>query len=291
LWQIAFLGNDDGSRFRRALAAAGELALTGGEPGVESIQESTQWDRALADDRVAAAVVAVPLAERSYWIGRALDRGKHVLAELPTAPSARETLALARRSGNSDRHLVIAGDLACSSVGAELLERGAPERIGPPVYVRLRLEVPRSALDGSAQGVLNLYGIGLMRLAALACGPLDTVYARARALCTNRPSEDLAVAQLRFVNGAEGLIEVSALGDRALGSATLIGTEGICALNFDPHPVGALADGFADLRHVLDGGAPRCGWRELAHCALHAEWILQAARRNAETARADVILS
>lgn len=287
MWQVALLGIDDNSRYRDALGAAGDLVVAGGQ----SRPESAEWEQALADCAVAAVVVAVPLAERPYWIDRALDLGKHVLAELPVAPSSREALALARRVGESGRHLVIAGDLAGSAVGEELMQRGAPERIGAPVYVRLGLEVPRSALAGRSEGVLTLYGSGLVRLATDACGPLDTVYARARALCANRPTEDLAVAQFRFVNGAEGLLEVSALGDRTMGTVYLSGTDGTCALSFQPRPEGDLASACHDLRHVLEGGAPRCGARELAQSAVLVEWVQQAARRDAEIARADVILT
>jgi len=287
VWQVALLGSDDNSIYREALGAAGELSVAGGEDRTEA----AQWERALADGRVAAAAVAVPLAERAYWIARALDQGKHVLAELPAAPSAREALALARRARDSGRHLIIAGDLAGSPVGEELMQRGASCRIGAPVYVRLGLEVPRVALEGRAEGVLTLYGTGLVRLATQACGRLDAVYARARALCTNRPSEDVVVAQFRFVNGAEGLLEASALGDRAVGSVHLSGTDGTCSLSFQPCPEGGLASACRDLLHVLGGGEPRCGARELAQSALLVEWIQQAARRDAETARSDVILT
>ena len=220
-----------------------------------------------------------------------MERGKHAVTCLPVAPSARASLDLARQAWESGRHLVIDGDLACSAAARDLVRDVEGGVIGAPVYLRLRLEAPRAAVRDSPEGVLAMFGIRLVRLTTLLCGRLDTVYARARALCANRPTEDLAVAQLSFANGAEGLIEISAVDDRAAGTIAVVGTEGTRTMPLEPD-LGMDADAScADLRRALEGQTPNCGSLQLRRAAVLVEWISQAARRNAETARADVIIN
>ncbi|MFC1526718.1 Gfo/Idh/MocA family protein [Candidatus Latescibacterota bacterium] len=244
----------------------------------------------LGDSQIAALAVCTPLPERAYWIQAALRAGKHVLVELPAVMSRRQAREVSGAARDSGCQVVASGDAMDSEMGVEA-RAALSEGGGVPLYCRLRVEVPRGILAGRREGVLTLFGTPYLRLLTDGFGPLDSIYARSRSLCLNRPSADLAVAQLRFANGVEGLLEVNGLGDRSRVEFETHTTTGAILRSARPRELAAnaLRQAYGSLRVLLEEGtAAPSNQSTLERIQFIVDWIEQSARLDAEVYRKDV---
>ncbi|MFH1571165.1 MAG: Gfo/Idh/MocA family oxidoreductase [Gemmatimonadota bacterium] len=241
-----------------------------------------------------AVAICTPVSERCHWVRRTLASGRSAVVELPLSGAAREVLDLAEVAARSLGALVLAGDIASGETGAAAVAAVQAGDLGTPLYARLGVATPRSWVARHRDGVLAQPGSRYLRILTAACGPVDSVYARTRALATNRPAEDLAVAQIRFTNGIEGLLEVGGVSEASSASFTILGTTGERTWPL-PSPTESsvdLARAYADLAAVSAGAdRPQSGAAELSEIALLTEWIAQSARRDTELWRRDVDLS
>jgi len=226
-----------------------------------------------------------------HWARRAAEAGKPALCELPLVSSTAQARELEATCGSSNTPLAMVTDDTGHELARSVREALGPGGIGAPLYFDLHVGVPRAWIAGAREGVLLLHGYPYARLLTAVLGPLDTVLARTHSLRRNRPTEDIAVAMMRFVNGIEGVLHVDGLGEHPQVRMTVRGTGGSACLR---HEIGMglqrdLRCSYDDLANLLSGSAgPSHGVGELRHTMYTLDWIRQSARQNAELHRGDV---
>ena len=278
-----------------AIEAVSTLRLVArADEGDAAASELAAPEGILADPRVAAVAVITPAADREYWVRRATDQGKCVLCELPVVSTANAAVKLRNHCRES-------------GVVVLLINRFSPEperrfrelvtgtRVGPIVFVEFDLFVPRDWLRPGQQGVVLEYGAPFLPLIQDCLGPIDTIYARTRSLVTNRPQEDVAVAQLRFKNGVEGILQINGLSTEASLRAAVYGASGSAAFEMDlrENDASALQPSYAELARLTStptdpGDRAADSAVTLVESLFIVDWIHQSARHDTEVHRREV---
>ena len=281
-----------------AIEAVPALELVAREGDAIALSEAAVRE-VLDDPRVNAVAVATRPADREYWVRRAADAGRHVLCELPVVNNA----AAATKLRNHCRDLGVALCLASrASPEPERSLRGLATDgdLGALVFVELSIFVPRAWLAVGQQGVVLEYGAPLVSVMQDCLGPIDTITARTRSLVTNRPQEDVAVVQLRFRNGIEGVLQVNGLGTEACVRAAVYGGAGSRAMEAVLRETDAIAlqrayEELAGLATTRPESGPAAGLPSSATAMVDGlfivDWIHQSARHDTEVMRRDVRLS
>lgn len=243
----------------------------------------------LADPAVRGVVICTPLAERAHWIGQAAAAGKHILCESPPAATFQRLGQLADRCRGAGVELAATAEVLVSPFAAQVHQALGQGLSGAPLFFELRIAIPQSWVKDAREGLLLGHGLAYWALIHEYFGALDSVYARARSLGLNRPQEDVAVAQLRFRNGVEGLVHLNGLGEQGRASLQIWGERGrnefAAELPFDLRPqyenfLAALNNGTAP---VLSGGPLLEGMK-------WAGWFRQSARLDREVFAKEVCL-
>lgn len=170
----------------------------------------------LADDRVQAVYIAVPVHRHEEMFRRAIEAGKHVLIEKPVAgdlDAARRMAALAAGSGLYCTEGYMMKFHALHRYAADAIRAG---RIGRLVYIRGQLScwyppIPGAWRQAPAEGGggslmdMGTHVIDLMQF--LAGEKVCEVAAFTDSLVQEYPVEDSALTIVRFPSGAHGIVE------------------------------------------------------------------------------------
>ena len=281
-----------------AIEAVPTLELVAREGDEIALSEAAVCE-ALSDSRVNAVAVATQPADREYWVRRAAAAGRHVLCELPVVNSAAAATKLRNHCRDVGVELCLAS--RCSPEPERSLRAlVTDDDLGAVVFVELSIFAPRTWLAAGQQGVVLEYGAHLMSVMEDCLGPIDTITARTRSLVTNRPQEDVAVAQLRFRNGTEGLLQVNGLGTEAGVRAAVYGGAGSRTVETVLRETDAIAlqRAYEELACLATtrgesgpAAAPPSSARAMVDGLFIVDWIHQSARHDTEVMRRDVRLS
>jgi predicted dehydrogenase len=212
-----------------------------------------------------AVVVAVPTRFHHALALRAIAAGRHVFVEKPLAGTMAEAeeIAVAARTrglvlqvGHIERYSAAIRTLRASGAGQGALAYEAT-RVAP-----FR---PRS-LDVSV--VLDLMIHDLDLVLTLAGSPLAEVRAVGTPVASERP--DIAVAQLRFANGAAATVTASRASVALERRLRVLGPQGELRVDFLARGLEVLRPGGAEAVATMPGwGVDRSTWTE--HDSLEAE--------------------
>ena len=250
-------------------------------------------DEAVDDPAVSGMVICTISSQRAYWSRRAAAAGKHVLCETPAATSLAAALDLISCCETSGVEFALADALLDCGITHCARRLATEGKLGRPLFVEVQISVPRDRVAQSQNGVLLEYGTGMASLVESTFGRIDSVYGRTRSFALNRPQEDVAVAQLRFANGVEGLFQVNGLGEQSELRIEVHGSKGSARL-VQQSPVESssglarLYANFADLLHR--GRRPLYGGETMKKGLLAVEWIQQSARQDREVHRRELCL-
>ena len=189
-----------------------------------SIAISAYSDPSAALSSSADMVVLGPdVNDRTYWLTEATRAGKHALCTPPFSVSYKRTKQLQREfEGNQLR-------LACLS-GAGHWELAswftrAQTKTGSPTFINMSLAIAKADLRNEAEGILLRHAVPFLTLLGM-FGDVDAVYARTRSLSLNRPTEDIAIALIKFAHGLEASVQFNGLGTHRRVNADFYGKRG-----------------------------------------------------------------
>lgn len=265
--------------------ARGETDTTG-RPGEETPEQM------LRDPRVGAVAVLTRAEDREYWIRQAAACGKHIVCEQPVVSSSDRAIKLSNHCRDNGVRLYLAKRFAPEPEQL-LRESMSGETTGPVVFLALDVFVPKGWVSPGQRGVVLEYGAPFAHLLEDCFGPIDTIYARTRSLVTNRPQEDVAVVQLRFRNGVEGILQVNALGSHASTvRIAAYGTDGSSTFEVDllKSDASGLRSSYEELGRAtaaIEQGALAPSSTVLFEGLFIVDWIHQSARHNIEVTRRD----
>ncbi len=192
----------------------------------------------LADERIEAVDIVLPIPALPGVVRQALEAGKHVLSEKPIAPTVAEAKALIAHSRSFADQVWMVGENwryeGAFQAAAEAIRGG---RIGRPVFCDVSLQLPiRAEYQGSswrnAGGFPGGYLLdgGVHHAAGLraALGEIESVCALTAANREDLPPADTMGAALRFASGVVGTYMVTYAVGSSLGTDAVHigGTEG-----------------------------------------------------------------
>ncbi len=203
-------------------------------------------DAVFADDSVDAVFILTPPNTHLELVRRAVEAGKHVLLEKPLEVTTERSAELVRTCRAGGRKLAVMLQHRFRPAGMRLRELIAAGELGRLVGASagMRLWRPQSYYDEPGRGtkardgggVLLTQGIHTLDLLIGFAGEADEVSSFATTTPVHHmETEDLAVAAVKFRNGALGTIEattaaypgfperIEIIGEKA--TATVLGTE------------------------------------------------------------------
>jgi predicted dehydrogenase len=177
-------------------------------------------DAVLADDSVDAVLILTPPNTHLGLVKRAVAAGKHVLLEKPLEVTTERAVELVEAARTADRKLAIMLQHRFRPAGMRLRELLAAGELGAIVGASagMRLWRPQSYYDEPGRGdkardgggVLLTQGIHTLDLLISIAGEAEEVTGYATTTPVHRmETEDLAVAVIRYLNGALGTIEAT----------------------------------------------------------------------------------
>ena len=188
----------------------------------ESVAETIPYDvdiytdigALLADGRIEAVDIVLPIRMLPEVVTQALAAGKHVFSEKPIAPTVSEAKALIAASRSYDDQVWMVGENwryeEAFQAAARAVQAG---RIGQPMFCDLSLQLPVKAAymqstwrnSGEVPGGYLLDG-GVHHVAGLRVllGEIESVCALTTAHRGDLPPADTMSAALRFTNGVVG---------------------------------------------------------------------------------------
>ncbi len=219
--------------------------------GVPDVYET--WQELIASDRVDIVSICTPPGLHKEIAVAALQAGKHVISEKPTALNVAEAEAmLAAAQAAPDQLAIVDHELRFHPQRLQLRQMIKEGYVGSVLHVQLdrlgseRLDphAPWSWWNDSAQGggMLNAVGSHLLDLARWLIGRIDALTAQLQighlyrtdreGVVRQVTADDHAQLMLRFANGAQGSITVSGLTPGGWGMSILVvGTEGALKLD------------------------------------------------------------
>ena len=247
---------------------------------------------AIDDAEVEAVVVNVETDEREYWVRRAAEAGKHVLSDTPVVPTFSKARCLVSSFEAKGLTFAITDELFSSAIAERARKTVAGGTLGRLLFVDAKVSVPRRWLAPRSAGVMLEYGSSTAVLLQEIIGRLDTVHGRTRSFGVNRPEEDVAVANVGFVNGVEGILQVIGLGERSELRLEINGSAG-SATFLQQLPIQSrdgLAQIYEGFSRALRGGRPTRDARVLQDSLFIVDWIQQSARLGREISHREVNL-
>lgn len=247
---------------------------------------------AIDDADVEAVVVNVETDEREYWVKRAAEAGKHVLCDSPVVPTFSKARCLVSSFEANGLTFAMTDELFYSAIAKRARKTVAGGTLGRLLFVDAKVSVPRRWLAPRNAGVMLEYGSSTAVLLQEIIGRLDTAHGRTRSFGVNRPEEDVAVTNLGFVNGVEGILQVIGLGERSELKLEIHGSTG-SATFLQQLPIQSrdgLAQIYEGFSRALRGGPSPCGAQVLQDSSFIVNWIQQSARLGREISRKEVNL-
>jgi predicted dehydrogenase len=212
-------------------------------------------DELLADESLAAVVVADVLPERVSHVRRALAADKHVLVEGPISMAADDTFDLAARARERSRCLLVGNDRLFDPALRKLKEIVETGRLGELLY----LNGCNQGLGEIEQNAGALWSLGPREIGAILYLLDDTpVTVSAWGESYLRPgTTDVVFCLLRFQTGVRAHLHLSWLDPLTVQRLTLVGSRQMA---------------------VYDGGAPERRLTLFEH-SLRAPRVRDAAQR------------
>jgi predicted dehydrogenase len=238
---------------RRAAAVAAEV----GAPAMDAAALIGASD---------ALVVAVPTRFHHGLAMRAIAAGRHLLVEKPLAGSMAEAEEIAAAAARAGGLILQVGHIERYSAAVRTLRESGAGR-GAMAYEAVRVAPFRPrGLDVSV--VLDLMIHDLDLVLTLAGAPLAEVRAVGAAVMS--PHADLAVAQLRFADGAVATVTASRVSTGLERRLRAVGAGGETRVDFLARSLEVLRPGGAEAVAAMPGwGIDRATWTE--HDSLEAE--------------------
>jgi len=184
---------------------------------------TTDCEELLRDDAVDAVVIATPTHTHGSIVRRALEAGKHVLAEKPLCLTAAEGYELAASAKRADRVLMIGHVFLFNNGIMRLREMIAEGTLGRVHY----LDAVRTNL-GPVRGDVNaLFDLGTHDISIfnyLLDAKPESVSATGSRISQDH-QEDVCFATLRYSSGAVAHLHVSWLNPRKVRTLTVVGAQ------------------------------------------------------------------
>lgn len=188
------------------------------------IQTSTDIQKVLADQSIAAVVVATPAGTHEQLVNMCLDNNKHVLVEKPLCFSIDRGELLVKKAAERSRVLAI-GHVYLYHPYIELLQRLVKDGdFGDLVYLnlsRLNLGVVRSDVNAW----WNLAPHDVSQILAVRSGMLPETISATGIAHLQPGVEDVVFATLRWADGVSAHIHVSWLEPEKIRRMTLVGSK------------------------------------------------------------------
>lgn len=272
LLRVAIVGDDESGTARHDAA-------------IRSVSGLCRTDRLEEADIV--SICHRRLEERSFACEQALCRGQRVVSLAPVTTDRGDADRLVRVAQQHGASLEWE-EPAVTSGFADTVLRQVEQHRGL-VYATLHVTIPRTWVPSRGPGILMLHGLWMMPLIERLFGPADTVAAHTRTLVAlDSMAEDLALAQIEFVNGMEATIQA-----HSLASPEAVGYIGFAAWGGETDvqvrtdlPTARSRGLTRQYQHLRDGtGSSSFDIR----LALHgARWVSQAARHRVRVHRREV---
>lgn len=203
------------------------LALTGSR--YPEIQVTADVDRALADPKVDAVVVATPTTTHYALASAALRAGKHVLVEKPIATRVEEAEELCELAERGGRVLMVGHVFLFNAAIRRVKEYLDQGKLGQVFYISMvRTNLGPIRMDVNAAWDLAAHDVSIVNYW------LDEVPTHTAAhggSWINTGIEDAAFANLWYGNGVMANLHVSWLNPRKVRDITIVGEKGM--LTFD----------------------------------------------------------
>ena len=227
-------------------------------------------------------------SERDYWIEKGALAGKHLLCSIPPASTFRRTLEIVE---NCKRHgvcLTLYPGFNFSAIKSSISRIINEGEIGTFLYFDITIVMPKKFIRKEREGALLLFGMPYLYFLQ-EFGKVDSIRARTRSLGSNRPAEDIVLAQINYKNGLEGFFYLNALGENEGVIINLYGSKGSFEFSGDEFISNeGLESYYTDFIDVVQHGAePFFGGIEIASSHYYLDWIHQAARLDKEILRKD----
>jgi len=215
------------------------------ENGVERVVDS--YADLVADPEVEVVYNPLPNGLHGPWNSRALQAGKHVLSEKPSASNAEEATAVGDAVQKAGTTFMEAFHYLFHPVTRRLLAIAESGELGRIVHVATMMAIPAPsdadprwslALAGGAMMDLGCYGLHAHRMVGeLAGGPPEVVSARAGVRSGHPDVDEWLDAEFAFPGGATGSARCHMAYKDVEMTFRIVGTEGEAVVhNFvQPH--------------------------------------------------------
>ena len=230
--------------------------------------------------------------ERGYWIEKGSSAGKHILCCLSPTSTFGRTREIVENCKRQGVYLTLYPGFNFPNLKSAISRIIKKREIGTFLYFDIKIEIPRASFLNEQEGALLLYGMPYLYFFQ-EFGVVDSIRARTRSLGYNRPTEDIAIAQIKFKNGLEGLFYLNGLGENEGLKINLYGSNGSIKFSGDKYiPPKGLESYYSDFVGVVQhGGEPFFGGAEITSSHYYLDWIQQAARLDKEILSKDARIS
>jgi predicted dehydrogenase len=227
----------------------------------------SDWRDLVAAADVDVVSIVTPPALHAEMAIAALEAGKHVICEKPTALTVAEAEAMfAAAQAAPTRLAIIDHELRFQPQRFHLRKLVRDGFVGAPLYLELdwryrhRLDAQRvwswHSDAAAGGGILGAIGSHLLDLARWILGRIDAITAQLQTAHFTRPTaggatmqhvtaDDSAYLMLRFASGAQGRISATSVFPDDLGmSVTTVGTAGALRVDYRDRLWGLSGDAF-----------------------------------------------
>jgi predicted dehydrogenase len=190
-----------------------------------SIEVAEDAEAALADPDVSAVVVATPTSTHYELVRRALEAGKHVLAEKPLAQTSTEAQTLVELAHNRNLALMV-GHVFLYNAGIvklhEALEAG---EVGRPLFLQaVRTNLGPIRGDVNAAYDLATHDISIFNWLL---GAEPALVSASGAAFLQPDVEDVVSISLKYSEGVFATIQASWLNPKKVRQITIVGSKGM----------------------------------------------------------------
>ena len=290
---VAIIGGRNISNHCAAITKVGAIRLVGvareGKnrqdlpPGVHIF---SSYAEIIDNPHVQGLIFLTSATEREYWIEQGVLAGKHILCSLPPASNCGRTREIVKSCMSQGVYLSLYAGFDFPNHKATISSIIRKRKIGTFLYFDMKVVIPSAALLHEREGALLLYALPYLYFFHL-FGEVDTIKAQTRSLGNNRPTENIAIVQIKFKNGLEGHFYLNGLGEREGVLINLHGSKGSIELRSDeyssPEVLKSYYNEFAEL--AQRGGEPLFGGEEIASGQYYLDWLQKAARLDKEILR------
>ena len=190
----------------------------------------TDLDRFLDETRPDALSIVVPTVKHLDVSKKAMMRNVHLLIEKPVTASTGEAEELLRMA--SDRNLILqVGHIERFNSAVQQVR----EMVDDPIYIQSRRIGPFSPRIGDVGVVLDLMIHDIDIILSLVRSEIADISATGRRVRTNH--EDIASAQIRFVNGTIAHILVSRVTEMRMRTLEITEPERYLIVNYETQDV------------------------------------------------------